>query len=263
MRKIHVVLRKEDIDEEKISRCTAVVFDVLFATSSISAALSHGADAVIPVLDREEALAKAAELAPGTYLLAGELHGNTIDGFHQPGPLAMLEDHIPGKTVIYSTTNGTVAVRKSHRARTVYTASLLNGHAVAQRILADGGNETVVLVCAGTKGNFSLEDFYGAGYLIDCLLAGYQEQSSTESRHVKHMSGTDSYETVGWHLTDAAKAAHGYYVNYPGKAEDCLIHTRVGNFITGKGQTEAILYAAQKGLLPIVPRFVNGKLVAG
>jgi 2-phosphosulfolactate phosphatase len=244
MRKLHVVLRKEEIDEQKISHCIAVVFDVLFATSSIAAALYHGADDVIPVLNREEALSKAAELTPGSYLLAGELHGYTIDGFHQPNPLAMMENHIPGKTVIYSTTNGTVAVHRSDRARTVYTASLLNGDAVAQRILADGGNETVVLVCAGTKGNFSLEDFYGAGYLIDRLLVGPNE-------------------TAGWNMTDAAKAAHGYYVNYPGTAEDCLINTRVGNFISGKGQIEAILYAAQKGLLPIVPRLVNGKLVAG
>lgn len=242
MRKLHVVLRKEDIDEEKISRCIAVVFDVLFATTSISAALYHGAQAVIPVFNQEEALCKAADLQPGSYVLAGEKDGYTIDGFHHPNPLAMGEAHIKGKIVIYSTTNGTVAIRRSESARAVFASSLLNGEAVAKQILDDNGSETVVLVCAGTKGSFSLEDFYGAGYLIDRLLAGNPD---------------------GWLLTDAAQATYGFYVNYPGTDEECLKSSRVGHFISMSGLEEAIFYAANKGGYQVVPRLVNGKLVAG
>lgn len=242
MRKIHVIFRKEDIDEDKISRCIAVIFDVLYATTSISAALYYGVNEVIPVFNREEALRQAAELKTGTYVLAGEKDGYTIEGFHPPNPLAMMQEHMKGKTVIYSTTNGTVAIRRSENARAVYTSSLLNGEAVAQRILNDKGTETVVLVCAGAKGSFSLEDFYGAGYLIDRLFAG---------------------NPGGWVLTDAAKAAHGFYVSYPGTDEDCLKASRVGRFISMSGFDEAIFCAANKGHLPVVPQLVNGRLVAG
>ncbi|MFC4767063.1 2-phosphosulfolactate phosphatase [Effusibacillus consociatus] len=241
MRKIHVVLRKEDIDEEKIRTCIAVVFDVIFATSSVAAALYHGAKEVIPVFDQEEALRKAAELTDGTYMLAGEKDGYPIDGFNQPSPLAMMQEHVKGKSVIYSTTNGTVAVRRSENARAVYASSLLNGAAVAQQILKENSDETIVLVCSGSKGRFSLEDFYGAGYLIDELLKRKPD---------------------GWVLTDAAKAALGFYTNFPGTDEECLQSSRVGKFISDMGLEEATFYAAKKGLLPVVPRLENGRLVA-
>ncbi|GAX88488.1 2-phosphosulfolactate phosphatase [Effusibacillus lacus] len=242
MRKIHVVLRKEDIDEEKISHCIAVVFDVLFATSSIATALHHGAREVIPAFNSEEALEKAGQLEEGTFILAGEKDGFPIDGFHQPSPIAMMDDCIKGKTVIYSTTNGTVAVRRSERAKALYASSLLNGEAVAERILEHKGEESVVLVCSGSKGSFCLEDFYGAGYQIDQLLRKQEE---------------------GWILTDAAKAAYGFYVNYPGSDEECLQGTRVGKFISMLGMDEATFFAAQKGVLPVVPRLENGRLIAG
>jgi 2-phosphosulfolactate phosphatase len=241
MSKLHVVLRKEEIDEGKIASCTAVVFDVIFATSSIAAALSNGAKEVIPVQNPEEALRLASQMKTGTYLLAGEKDGYLMEGFHLPSPLDLTSEWVEGKTVIYSTTNGTVAVRKSEKAKTVYTASLLNGAAVAERIVQKREDRTLVLVCSGSRGRFSLEDFYGAGYMIDQLL---------------------KREPSEWVLTDAARAAYEYFANYPGSSEECLRSSRIGGRLAAHGYSESVRYAAQKGLLQVVPRLVNGRLVA-
>lgn len=240
MRKIHVLFRKEDIDPERIRNCVAVVFDVLFATSSIAAALYHGAKDVIPVKDGEEAQDVAKSLPEGSWVLAGEKDGYTMDGFLHPTPLAMETERIRGKSVIYSTTNGTVAIRKAEQARSVYTSSLLNGEAVARQILADKGTESVVLICAGSKGSFGLDDFYGAGYLVDLLVRGNDKK---------------------WHLSDAAKAAQGFYATYPESDAACLRETRVGRFVSSLGLDEETVYAARKSILPVVPGLVDGRLI--
>ena len=91
MAKIHVLLKKEELDAQRLSGKVVIVLDVLFATSSIVAALAHGAEAVVPALDGEAALREAAGRAPGSYVLAGELNAITLRGFSHPTPMAVWE----------------------------------------------------------------------------------------------------------------------------------------------------------------------------
>jgi 2-phosphosulfolactate phosphatase len=237
--RLHVLFRKEDVEEDRIRGCVAVVIDVLLATTTIAAALGHGAKEVIPVLNGDEAIAWSRRLPPGSFVLAGEKDGYTLQGFVSPSPLEVVPK-AKGKTLIFSTTNGTVAVRRSSSAEAVYTASLLNARAVAQRLLERHREQTVVLVCSGSQGTFALEDFYGAGRLLD-LLAG-------DAR-------------FAWDWTDAALAAWGYYQNYPESGAHCLARSRVGRFLSGLGYAAANAYAAQTDILPVVPRLQNGRLV--
>jgi 2-phosphosulfolactate phosphatase len=55
MAKIHVLLKKEELDNQRLPGKVVVVLDVLFATSSIVAALAHGASEVIPALNGDAA----------------------------------------------------------------------------------------------------------------------------------------------------------------------------------------------------------------
>lgn len=103
--KIHVLLKKEELDAQRLPGKTVVVLDILFATSSIVAALAHGAAEVIPALDGAAAQAEAARHAAGRCVLAGELNADTLPGFAHPTPLALLAQDLAGKTLIYSTTN--------------------------------------------------------------------------------------------------------------------------------------------------------------
>ncbi|WP_276914407.1 2-phosphosulfolactate phosphatase [Aneurinibacillus aneurinilyticus] len=231
MGKVHVLMRKEDIDTEKIQGKIAVVFDVLLATSTIVAGLYYGAKEIIPVLHGKEALKEAENRVPDSFILVGEYEGITLEGFLNPNPLA-LKRHIQKKTVILSTTNGTVAIHKAVPAKRIYAASLLNGKAVARALRANHADDTIILVCAGSSGEFSMEDFYGAGYVLDCLLC---EQN------------------VEWEMTDAAFTAREFYRGAGECTENILLSSRVGQMLQRFKMEEDIYFIAQRGIFDMVP----------
>ena len=240
MVKIHLLWKKEEIDavqmnEDKI----AVVFDVLLATSSITTCLAYGAKNVIPVLDGAEALQEAKKFRLEEICLVGEYNGITIDGFLDPMPLG-LQEQVNGKTVVLSTTNGTVAIRKSASAKEVYIASLLNGEAVAQNLLETYEDETIIVVCSGSQNQFCIEDFYGAGYFINQLADAY---------------GKDKAD-----LTDSALSAKLFYERLADQAVEVLSESRVGKMIANYGCQEDVAYVSQQGVLSVVPRLVDGKV---
>jgi 2-phosphosulfolactate phosphatase len=167
--RIHVLGKKEDLDAVRVTGKVAIVLDVLFATSTIVTAMAHGAAEVTPAPDEAAARAHAQGLPPGSFVLAGELYAETLPGFAPPTPLALVDHGVAGKHVVYSTTNGTVALRGAAGAEAVYAAALLNGRAVIDRVLARHPDRTILIVCSGSMGNFNLEDYYGAGYLVELL----------------------------------------------------------------------------------------------
>jgi len=167
--RIHVLGKKEDLDAVRMRGKVAIVLDVLFATSTIVTAMAHGASSVTPALDEAAARAAGDLLPPGSCVLAGELYAETLPGFAPPTPLALVDHGIAGKHVVYSTTNGTVALRGAAGAEEVYAAALLNGRAVIDHVLARHPDRTILIVCSGSMGNFNLEDYYGAGYLVELL----------------------------------------------------------------------------------------------
>ncbi|SET64489.1 2-phosphosulfolactate phosphatase [Oceanobacillus limi] len=225
------------MNEEKV----AVVFDVLLATSTIAACFFHGAKKVIPVLDEAEARSEAMNYSPEEVCLVGEYNGKTIDGFLDPYPL-FLKHHVHGKTVILSTTNGTMAIRKSASARKVYIASLLNGASVAQALRKEYKNETIVIVCSGSRNRFCLEDFYGAGYFIDYLVRN---------------SGDDIVN-----LTDSARAAQLFYANIGNQALPILRQSHVGKMLENVGLTEELEFVSQRNVVSAVPQYSHGIVVA-
>jgi len=230
MSKIHVLLKKEELDNERLDGKVVVVLDILFATSSIVAAFAHGASAVIPTLDGAAAQAEARKHAEGGYVLAGEINAETLPGFLHPTPLALLREEIAGRTLIYSTTNGTVALQKSRGATHIYAAALLNGAAVVGHIARTHPNHTVLLVCSGSADNFNLEDFYGAGYLVTLF---------------RHAGGAHDF-------SDAALAAEMLHAH--GEAAECLMRARVGRMMLARKLDQEILFAARKSVFDIVPQ---------
>ena len=236
--KIHVLLKKEELDTQRLPGKTVVVLDILFATSSIVAAMAHGAAEVIPTLDGAAAQAEAARHASGSCVLSGELNAETIPGFVHPTPLHLLAENLAGKTLVYSTTNGTVAVAKSREADHVYAAALLNGEAVVKHIAQHHGDETVLIVCSGSADNFNLEDFYGAGYLVSLFARQDQEHE----------------------FTDAALAA--MLLHEKNEAGECLRRARVGRMMLERRLDREVDFAAQKSLYDVVPRLDGKRLVA-
>jgi len=163
--KVHVLTRKEELDTVRVAGKVVVVLDILFATTTMVSALAHGAAAVVPVLDESAARERCGELAEGSYVLSGELMAETIAGFAHPAPLALLEHGVQGKSVVYCTTNGTVAIGRAAGAAALYCGALLNVGRLVEHVVAEHARDTVLIVCAGSASNFNLEDFCGAGAL--------------------------------------------------------------------------------------------------
>lgn len=239
MGKIHLLLKKEDINQEKIqNNKIVIVFDVLLATSTISSALEFGAKEVIPVLNGTEAQNEIINRNEGSYVLVGEYEGQTLDGFLSPNPLE-LRERIDGKTVILSTTNGTVAIKSSSAANAVYASSIINNHAVASHVKNQLKDETILIVCSGSSGEFNIEDFYGAGHFIDCLI-------------------TD--DKTLWELTDSAFAAFQFYKGNKHNGERLLKESRVGRMLTKYGFEKEIEFVSQESLFSVIP-ILKGKSV--
>jgi 2-phosphosulfolactate phosphatase len=234
--KLHVLLKKDELDRERLPGKAVVVLDVLFATSSIATALACGATEVVPALDGEGARAEARRRPAGSWVLSGELDARTLPGFAPPTPLALRAQGLAGKALLYSTTNGTVALRKASRGARVYAAALLNGAAVAEHLARAHAGDTVLLVCSGSADAFNLEDFYGAGYLVSLLTS----------------------RGPGWELSDAALAAR--LLHDRADALECLRASRVGRMMQERGLDEEIEFAARKGELAVVPELKDGSL---
>lgn len=239
MAKLHVLLSKEELDRERLPGKVVVVVDVLFATSTIVAALAHGAAEVHATIDGEAARAEAARRPAGSFVLAGERDAVTLPGFVHPTPLALLEVGVEGRAVVYATTNGTVALAKARGADRVFAGALLNGEALAGRIAAAFRGETVLLACAGSAGAFNLEDFYGAGYLASLL--------------ARRLPG-------GLELSDAALAARALHDGSDALA--LLAGSRVGRMMRDRGADREVAFAAQKSRYDVVPELSGASLTA-
>jgi 2-phosphosulfolactate phosphatase len=153
---------------------TCVVFDVLRATSSMAMALSHGAEAIVPVSTIAEAL-RLREQEP-SILLAGERDGVRIRAGLTGGvdfdlgnsPREFTPARVREKTIVMTTTNGTRALRACAGARRVLVCSFLNLRATSE-FLAREGPTPLLLVCGGTVEEAAYEDVLGAGALSELL----------------------------------------------------------------------------------------------
>jgi 2-phosphosulfolactate phosphatase len=228
--KVHVLTRKEELDGVRVPGKVVVVIDVLFATTTMVAALAHGAAEIIPVLDEAAARAEGERRGEGACVLAGELYAETLPGFVHPAPLALIEHGIRDKPVIYSTTNGTVAFTLASGASRIYCGALLNARRLVQHIVRAHPRETVLLVCSGSGGNFNFEDFYGAG----CFVEGFAEQLGP-----------------ALDLSDAARAARTVYRE--SRLPHALLDCRLGRMMAARGLRHEVEFACRTDAFPVVP----------
>jgi 2-phosphosulfolactate phosphatase len=210
---------------EAVEAPAGIVVDALRATSTIAQALASGYRRVLCCAEVDEARALRAELGDG--ILAGERKCLRIPGFdlgNSPSEFA----EAAGETVILTTTNGTRAlVAAASRCERVVAASLLNLGAVVRAVREAGGD--AVVVCAGVKGEFVLDDAYVAGRLVE-LLEGEP--------------------------TDAAVAAVRLMRSF-GSAEDGLRASQSARNLVNAGLEGDIEWCARESVLDVVPRFVG------
>src|SRR5919108_6600632 len=204
---------------EAVSAPLGVVVDVMRATSTMAQALASGYGRVLCCAEIEDARRLRAELGESA-VTGGEREAQRIDGFDAgASPREFLEPR--AETLILSTTNGTRAiVAAAASCAEVVLGSLLNLDAVAAH--ARGRGEDVVILCAGFKDAFAIDDAYCAGRIVALL-------------------ETDR--------TDAAIAAALVAARYPNATDGINART-----YGPPGLEEDIAWCSQVNLLNVVPR---------
>lgn len=142
-----------------------VVVDILRATSVICTMIHNGVKEIIPVKSIEE----AREYKEKGYVVVAERNGHKLD-FADFGnsPFSFTKDVVKGKTIVYSTTNGTNAITTGKGADQVVIGSFLNQSAVIEYLLKQ--EKDILVLCSGWKGKFCIEDTLFAGALAEHLI---------------------------------------------------------------------------------------------
>jgi len=153
---------------------TYVVVDILRASTTICTALANGAKEVIPFGDIDAARNARERDEWRKALLCGEREAKKIPGFDLGNsPAEYTPETVGGRSLLFASTNGSVALSAAPANATVLVGGLVNATAVSEKIAEL--NQTTVIACSGQFGQFSLEDAVGAGAIMAKLWERVEE----------------------------------------------------------------------------------------
>jgi 2-phosphosulfolactate phosphatase len=224
-------------DDQKLHKSIVVMIDVLRASTTICTALNNGAREVIAADELESAARLFHNLERSSTLLGGERNGDMPAGFDLGNsPLQYTPEEVKGKTVIFTTTNGTQVFIKGRHAAERIVGSFVNMGAVltllSKRFHGIPTDDiTVVFLCAGTNKRFAYEDAICAGAFVDSCMHLFP----------------------GSLLTDAAHAALHMYKPHEDNVEDFLRTTEHAQFLISKGYEDDVNYCFQLNTCNVVP----------
>jgi 2-phosphosulfolactate phosphatase len=238
MPNIYVHLLPDLVAESALAGASVVVMDVLRATTTLTCALAAGAGRVVVCLEVDEARRIAQSLEAERPLLGGERGGVRIEGFDLGNsPAEYTRETVGGRTLVFTTTNGTRAMLRCRQARQVLLGALVNRQAVLRAL---AGAEQIHLVCAGTRGEITREDALCAGALV----AGVIEPAP-----------------ASWQLNDQARLALAAWQSLAAGGIDAaqlaaaLEQTQGGRNLRAEGLEADIPWAAQLDRFDLVPHY--------
>ena len=234
IKELEVFTAATSFQEDEMRGKTAVMIDVLRASSTIVTALANGARGVIPVADMGAGSKISQSMDTENFLLCGEKDGEKIEGYDLGNsPLEYKPGLVKGKTIILNTTNGTKALMRASLARHIVVGSFLNLGGVVE-YLKD--KERIILVCAGWRGRLSLEDLLCAGNII--------------------------YELTGGNLPndalDGAKVAFGLYEKFGDDIEKTVQSSNHAHRLQDIVGTEDLSYCSRVNVMDVLPVMKEG-----
>ena len=235
---------------------TVVVIDVLRATSTVAYALCgyrenfadeslnfvneiFGCSKIIPVETIDEAKLLATKHNKSDILLAGERFCLKPEGFDLGNsPDDYTVDKVKDKTIIFSTTNGTRALKMAEHADFITTAAFVNAKACAKEVFK-AGNDVIVL-CAGRSNKTTKEDSACAGLIVELLIKHCEENS------------------VDYDLYDSADIALKFFNYYKYDILGLLRSAEAGRNLIQVNLEKDMTDCAEIDLLPIATEYKNG-----
>ena len=146
MRKIDVCLSPDLIHLYDLSGKAVVAVDIFRATSCMVTAFAHGAAEIVLV----EQIELCQSFREQGYLISAERNGITPEGFDfDNSPFSYQAPKVKGAKICVTTTNGTVAIRRSAEAPKVYVGAFLNLSSITEAVKNWQGDALVVCAVLG------------------------------------------------------------------------------------------------------------------
>ena len=234
VKRLRVLMTRQEIVSERLAGATAVVLDVFLATTTLLTILENGARRVFPVASLEEAEDARGKLGASNVLRGGEQDAERVEGYdHGPFPDEYPPEVVADKDVVFVTTNGTRAIADAAPAERVFLGCLRNAPAVARYL---DGSDSVYLICAGAGGRFNIEDFLGAATILSCM------------------------DPKEWRLNDGAWMALDFMNRYRGRELEALKQGRAGRWFFEHDRVDAFEFVGDIGASDLVPEVVGGQI---
>lgn len=222
--RIDVLLGEALIAPADVVDRVVVVIDVLRAATTVATALDAGARAVIPFETVDETAIRAKAYARGEVQLAGERRMVKIDGFDLGNsPREYTPAAVRGRTILYSTTNGTAALAATHGARHCFFAAFVNVMATAAAVrTAVEVSGDVTILCAGHERRVAFEDVVCAGRLVRLIAADREAVVKGDGARIAEITERPFHGGVGTVALEAAHAKSLIAAGFAPDVEDCL-----------------------------------------
>ncbi len=177
-RKVEVCFSPAMFSDFRNDEAIVVIVDILRATSAIVTAFMNGVKSIIPVATLQEAM----DYKKKGFLVAAERDGIVRD-FADFGnsPYNFRREIIGGKDIVYSTTNGTLSIMMAKESHRVLIGSYLNLQALVNYVNLE--DRDLVILCAGWKNKFNLEDTLFAGVLAEEVLKNNRFTTNCDSTY--------------------------------------------------------------------------------
>lgn len=236
--KTDLIFTHVPITDDKLRDRTVVVVDVLRASTTVCVALKNGAREVIPVESVPAAMELTGNLSRDNVLLCGEREGTVIEGFDLGNsPREYTAEVVNGKSLIFCTTNGSVALTKTKAAGDSIVCGFVNISACVEFISHQ--NSDLLIICAGNNNQFSLEDAVCGGLLVQIL-------QNEMGRKIK--------------MNDGTEAALIIYKKYKNKYLDLLKKCTHGKYLIKLGLGNDLPICADVDSINLVPVYSKGRL---
>ncbi|MBU1423400.1 MAG: 2-phosphosulfolactate phosphatase [Bacteroidetes bacterium] len=236
--KVEVFFTPANIDELLMRDRNVVVIDVLRSSTTIVTALNNGAREIIPVASIESAAKVSGSLFGDVTLRGGERNGKMIEGFNLGNsPTEYTAETVKGKSIIFSTTNGSLAITKGKHAKHLVVTGFVNVTKSAEYIASLRGD--FYILCASKQNSFCIEDTVCAGMVIDKV------QQLLKQNFI---------------MGDAANAALLLYKTYSKSILKMMQQSEHGKYLKELGFEDDINLCADVDSIPVLP-VLHGNMI--
>lgn len=150
---------------QNFDKSTKVLVDIFRSTSSMPVIMAHGASRILPTDSIREAR-KLKHVNPD-YVLVGERFGLRIPGFdHNNSPVELMKADVSGRTIVFTSTNGTRVLKKIAGTGRILIGSFINAGAIAEELSSE---DSVDIILSGRPDGSADEDMIFGEYLREMV----------------------------------------------------------------------------------------------